>query len=528
MSQRSCFDCLVIGSGIAGLCTAIKAAENGMKVAVLSKETELNICNTNHAQGGIVATNPIETAAALEKDILRAGDYANYLDAVHYLSEQGAPLIEPFLADKMGVPFCKNAAGEYDRTREGAHSERRILHVKDGSGEAIETALIAYVDKLKNITVYTEYTVIDLITNTHQSRDPQERYNAKRVIGAYVLNGKTNDVEIIFAPRTVLATGGVGGLYTYTSNITGATGDGLAIAERLGAEIINAEYIQFHPTVLFHRDLKRFLITEALRGEGARLCNRRGEYFMDRYSPELKDLAPRDEVARAIYCEMENDDAGYVFLDARNITHVDVADRFPKVFNNCLKVGIDIRKDLIPVVPAAHYFCGGIKVDGVGRTSIDGLWAVGEVSCTGVHGANRLASVSLLEGVVWGINAGCDIAQSKHSIAAELCDSIPDWILPKIEETIDPVLINQDISMVRKIMWNYCGIIRNRKRMTRALADLNYLHHRVEQFYRSARITRQLIELHNAVTASWVIIRSALSNSESKGCHFVEQEHDRK
>jgi len=523
VSIRKRFDCLIVGSGIAGLCAAIKAAEAGLLVAVLSKESELNICNTNHAQGGIVATNPVEVPAALERDILRAGDYANYLSAVRYISEQGAPLIEPFLADTIGVEFCKNAAGEYDRTREGAHSERRILHVKDSSGEAIETALIAYVGKLKNITIFTEYTVIDLITNTHQSRDSQERYKPKRVIGAYVLNGKTDDVEIIFAPRTVLATGGVGGLYTYTSNIIGATGDGLAIAERLGAEIINAEYIQFHPTVLFHRDMKRFLITEALRGEGARLCNRQGEYFMEKYSPELRDLAPRDEVARAIYCEMESDDAGYVFLDARNLIDVDVADRFPKVFNNCLKVGIDIRKDLIPVVPAAHYFCGGIKVDCAGKTSIEGLWAVGEVSCTGVHGANRLASVSLLEGVVWGLNAGCDIALSEHQVEVDLCDSIPDWIFPQTEETIDPVLINQDLSTVRNIMWNYCGIIRNRKRMARALADLNYLHHRVEQFYRSAHITRQIIELHNAVTAAWVIIRSALSNSESKGCHFVEE-----
>lgn len=522
MSQRRTFDCLVIGSGIAGLCAAVQAAEKGLKVAVLSKENELNICNTNHAQGGIVATNPVETPDALERDILRAGDYANFLDAVRYIAEYGAPQIEPFLADKIGVPFCKNPDGDYDRTREGAHSERRILHVKDGSGEAIETALIAYVQTLKNITVFTEYTVIDLITNTHQSRNSQERYKSKRVIGAYVFNGKTDDVEIFFAPRTLLATGGVGGLYTYTSNIPGATGDGLAIAERLGAEIINAEYIQFHPTVLFHRDMKRFLITEALRGEGARLRNRRGEYFMEKYSPEFKDLAPRDEVARAIYCEMENDDAGYVYLDARDITHVDVADRFPKVFNNCLKVGIDIRKDLIPVVPAAHYFCGGIKVNREGRTSIDGLWAAGEVSCTGVHGANRLASVSLLEGVVWGINAGLDIAETVRVVDAELCDSIPDWVFPKAEETIDPVLINQDISTVRKVMWNYCGIIRNRKRMARALADLNYLHHRVEQFYRSARITRQLIELHNSVTTAWVIIRSALSNGESKGCHFVE------
>ena len=523
MSARKYFDCLIIGSGIAGLCAASKAAESGLKVAVLTKEAQPDVCNTCHAQGGVVAQRPGEAPQGLVNDILRAGDYANYLDAVRYISETGAPLIEPFLADRVGVPFCKNADGEYDRTREGAHSERRILHVKDRSGEAIEKGLVDYCANIKNITFFKQFTVIDLITNTHQSRDSQERYKQRRVIGAYALNEANEDVEIFFAPVVILATGGVGGLYTYTSNITGATGDGLAIAERLGAEIINAEYVQFHPTVLFHRDKKRFLITEAMRGEGARLCNRRGEYFMEKYAPELKDLAPRDEVARAIYCEMEADDAGYVYLDARDITHVDVSERFPKVFNTCMEVGIDIRKDLIPVVPAAHYFCGGIKVDVHGRTSVAGLWAVGEIACTGVHGANRLASISLMEGVVWGLNAGLDVARSIAELPRELCDSIPEWIYPQQEEQIDPVLIGQDLSMVRKIMWNYVGIIRTRKRLTRALADLNYSHHRVDQFYRSARLTRPLIEMRNAVTAAWVITLSALSNKQSKGCHFVEK-----
>jgi L-aspartate oxidase len=325
-----------------------------------------------------------------------------------------------------------------------------------------------------------------------------------------------------FAPSVILASGGVGNLFLHTSNPVGATGDGIAMAYRIGSEILNAEYVQFHPTVLFHRDVKRFLISEALRGEGARLMNLRGEYFMERYSPENGDLAPRDEVARAIYREMERNDTDYVRLDATHISEFAVEKRFPAIYEKCLSLGIDVRKEPIPVVPAAHYFCGGVKVDLDGRTSISGLYAAGENACTGVHGANRLASVSLLEGLYWGIRcARCAIEQG-NALSPSLVSSVPAWIAPTVEEDFDPVLVNQDFRTIQSTMWNYAGIIRSRKRLLRALADLDYLSHRIEQFYRGVTLTRRIIELRNSVLTASIIVRSALANPMSKGCHYIE------
>lgn len=294
------------------------------------------------------------------------------------------------------------------------------------------------------------------------------------------------------------------------------------MAYRIGAEVINAEYIQFHPTILYHRDVNRFLISESLRGEGAQLMNKQGEYFMARYNRELKDLAPRDQVARAIYHEMEPENSGYVKLDARLIRGVNLEERFPAIFGKCLEIGIDIRKEPIPVVPAAHYFCGGVKVDLSGKTNIPGLFAVGETACTGVHGANRLASVSLLEGLVWGIRAGMEAAASRLPIPAELIKSIPNWVEPTSEEAFDPMLINNDLVHIQTTMWNYAGIMRSRKRLLRAAADLDYLTHRIEQFYRGAKITRSIIELRNAILTSILIVRAALANNRSRGCHHVE------
>ena len=491
MAEKYYCDVLVIGTGISGLSAAVTAADKGKSVIVLTKEDDVKICNTNFAQGGIVAEAPGDDPKIFKSDILHAGDGINYIEAVNYIANEGVKLIKPFLIDKINVDFTRDSSGDLEYTIEGAHSERRILFVKDNSGEAIEKALIDYIKKLKNVKLLTSYTAIDLITNKRHSRDYQERYKSVKVLGAYCLNETSGNVEIIFSSSVILACGGIGDLFTFTSNEKGAVGDGLAMAEKAGADIINSEYVQFHPTILFNRDIKRFLISEAVRGEGARLCNRKGEYFMEKYSPDFKDLASRDVVARAIYREIENDDAGYVFLDARNITNVDVSRRFPKIYKTCLNIGIDMKKDLIPVVAAAHYFCGGILVDISGRTSIDGLWAVGECSCTGVHGANRLASVSLLEGVVWGINAGNDVA-SFHVTDDGIFKSIPDWIYPEVQEKSDPIHIYQDRSMIRKIMWNYCGIIRSQKRLTRALADLEYLSRRIDQFYRSVSLPVKL------------------------------------
>jgi L-aspartate oxidase len=521
-SHRKEFQVLIIGSGISGLTTAITAAKHGLDVAVLTKESRLSECNTHYAQGGIVYSGENDSPDLLQKDILEAGDHINYKKAVELLATESPALVRDFLIRELKVPFCKNKDGSLDFTQEAAHSLRRIIHVKDTTGQAVEAELIKHAGTFKNIRFFPNHCVIDLITNSHNSLDCQERYQQTQVIGAYVFDSAANRVHIFFAPAVVLATGGVGNLFLHTSNTTSATGDGVAMAYRSGAEIINAEYVQFHPTILYHRDIKRFLISESVRGEGARLMNKHGEYFLPRYSPRLKDLAPRDEVSRAIFLEMEATDSDYVLLDTRLIKDLNIKKRFPGIYAQCKQVGINITREPIPVVPAAHYFCGGIKVDLAGRSAIPGLYAVGENACIGVHGANRLASVSLLEGLFFGYKAGLDISAHSQPVPLRLKEKIPDWMFPVKEEEFDPVLIHQDILNIRNTMWNYAGIVRNRKRLARALSDLNYLSHRIEQFYRKAKITRRIIELRNSVLTASLIVRAALTNKTSRGCHYVE------
>jgi L-aspartate oxidase len=516
------FDLLVIGSGIAGLCSAIAAADKGLEVAVISKEASPLECNTRYAQGGIVGVAEEDSPELLEKDIMVAGSNISFREAVRVLVREAPRLVEEFLVERIGVPFSCGADGKPDLTREAVHSIRRIYHVQDKTGEAIQTALIDYVKRVKSITVFPSHTAIDLITNTHNSTDPQERYRRTKVIGAYVLDGASGEVRILFSSAVVLATGGVGNLFLHTSNPPGATGDGIAMAYRIGASVINAEYVQFHPTILYHQDYKRFLISESLRGEGARLMNHRGEYFMEKYSPERKDLAPRDEVARAIYREMEDDDSDYLRLDARNLEGIDLEERFPETFHRCLELGIDIRSEPIPVVPGAHYFCGGIKVNLSGETSIPGLYSVGECSCTGIHGANRLASVSLLEGMYCGLRCGAEVSKKRAAPDERLKRQTPDWIYPRTEELFDPLLVGQDFRTIRTTMWNYAGVIRSKKRLLRAFADLDYLSHRIEQFYRAAKLTRRIVELRDSVLTASIIVRSALANPNSTGCHYIE------
>ncbi|MEW5814246.1 MAG: L-aspartate oxidase [Spirochaetota bacterium] len=515
------YDVLIIGSGIAGLSTAISAAEEGLSVCILSKASELKESNTFYAQGGIVVEGENDSPELLEEDILAAGNRINRRKAVSLLSEEGPKVVKEFLIDKIKVPFYRDEKGILDKTREAAHSVRRILHVKDETGKAIEESLLDYAHNMQKIDFVNLHTAVDIITNSHNSRDPQEMYKEARALGVYALDQKTGEVKKMFAPAVVLATGGVGNLFLHTSNPRGAMGDGIAMAYRTGAEIVNAEYVQFHPTILFHRDIKRFLITESLRGEGARLINRQGDYFMKKYNPELQDLAPRDEVARAIYHEMELDGSEYVFLDTRRIKAVSLEDRFPGIYSKCKSVGIDITKDPIPVVPAAHYFCGGVKVNLVSKTSIKGLYAVGETACTGVHGANRLASVSLLEGLFFGVRLGHHLKYHVKQLSKSLLSTIPDWIYPTNEEEFDPVLIYHDLLNIQMTMWNYVGIIRTKKRLSRAQSDLNYMSHRIEQFYKTARLTREIIELRNAVLTSALIAKAAIANPVSIGCHYL-------
>ncbi|MGA2975871.1 MAG: L-aspartate oxidase [Spirochaetia bacterium] len=516
------FDLIVLGSGIAGLTAALAAAEEGRFVAVVSKEPLLEECNTRYAQGGIVARGENDSPQSLARDITMAGDGINCREAVELLAAEGPALVQRLLVEKLGVPFTRDPSGRPALTQEAAHSVRRIFFSKDTTGQAIETSILAAAASHPRIRAFPSHAAIDLITNTHNSTDPQERYRRMRVIGAYLWDPTTAKVKAFFAPAVILATGGVGNLFLHTSNPPCATGDGLAMASRIGAEILNAEYVQFHPTVLFHRDVKRFLISEALRGEGARLINHAGERFMKRYDPERQDLAPRDEVSRAMYREMENEGSEYLLLDARSAGGDPLEERFPGIFQKCMSVGLDIRQEPIPVVPAAHYFCGGVKVGISGRTSVSGLYAVGETACTGVHGANRLASVSLLEGLYFGHAAGTDAAHNLPSLPEGLKRSIPDWVHPTPGEEFDPVLIQQDMQNIQSTMWNYAGIIRNRKRLERALADLNYLSHRIERFYQKAAISRSIIELRNAVLNARVIVSAAFSNHKSLGCHFIE------
>ncbi|HOJ63732.1 MAG TPA: L-aspartate oxidase [Spirochaetota bacterium] len=521
--MRKYFDVIIVGSGIAGLTSGIYLKEAGFNVIVITKNSEISECNTNYAQGGIVAYKEGDAKEKLIKDILEAGCNYNNYKAVEILAEEGPKLVFEFLIDKIGIDFSKNRNGKIDYTEEAAHSERRIIHYKDHTGEKIETSLIEYAKKI-NLPILTNFTAIDLITNNHHSEDYQELYKQREVMGVYVLDNLSGEVHTFFSSIVILATGGIGNLYQYTTNPASATGDGISMAYRSGADIINTEFIQFHPTALFHKDIKRFLISESLRGEGARLLNHKGEFFMEKYSP-LKDLAPRDVVARAIYEEINQSGKEYMFLDIAHYYKGEkpIKDRFSKIYETCLKGGIDITKDPIPIVPAAHYFCGGIKVDEFGRSSIKNLYAIGEVSCTGVHGANRLASISLLEGLLWAKRSSMDIIENFCAIKKERFEFIPDWKVPENVEEFDNILIYQDWKAIKLTMWNYAGIIRTKKGLERAQSDLNYYAHRIFKFYKEAKLTVDIIELRNAIVTAQIIVNSAIHNEKSIGCHYIKK-----
>lgn len=515
------YDVLVIGSGIAGLSTAISAAEEGLSVALAYKGKDPYQTNTSCAQGGIVSRGKNDSPEKLTQDILSAGDHINYKKAVEFAASEGPEAVKEYLIDKAGIDFARDNPHQYNFTKEAAHSVRRILHVQDRTGYHIQKGLYAFLKKFSHVDFFDLHTAIDLITNTHNSTDPQERYREERVIGAYLFDEKNDRVKSIFSSAVVLATGGIGNLFQFTSNPPDATGDGMAMAYRTGARIINSEYIQFHPTILYSRDEKRFLISESLRGEGASLMNKQGRHFMKDYHTE-GDLAPRDEVARSIIREMEKQDSNYVLLDTSQIKNINIQQRFPAIYQKCKELAIDIEKEAIPVIPAAHYFCGGIKVDLDGRTSLSGLYAAGENACTGVHGANRLASVSLLEGLVFSVRLGKYLKRQYREVPLKLQQSIPDWVFPGKIEEFDSVLINQDFKNLQSTMWNYVGIIRTRKRLDRALSDINYLMHRIERFYKSAKIERRILELRNAVLSGSIIAKAAIKNPHSKGAHFIE------
>lgn len=517
---------LVLGTGIAGLTTAFVLARKGVKVLLVTKAGAPEDCNTSWAQGGIIYFGKNDSPRSLVKDILLAGAGLCQPEAVKHLATKGPAVVKTILLDEIGVPFSRTTGGDLDFTREGAHSVARIVHSADATGRAIETAMLARIRTERNVTIWTDATAIDLITARHHSTDVAQRYALQDpCLGAYVLDAKANVVTVL-ADFTVLATGGVGRLFLHTTNTRHAIGDGLSMAERAGAATLNLEYVQFHPTALYHPEAQSFLISEALRGEGAVLVNKDGEAFMRRYDAR-KDLAPRDVVTRAIVEEMTTRGEPCVFLDLAH--HYEqhngqgIRERFPTIAATCARFGIDIAKEPIPVVPAAHYFCGGVLVDLEGKTTIRHLYAVGETSCTGVHGANRLASTSLLEGLVWGYHAALSIGDRLHSgrpFPPSTYKAIPDWKSPGNAQNEDPALIQQDWATIRTTMWNYVGIVRTGERLARAVADIRDLEKRLSRFYHETKMSRAILDLFHGVHASYLIAQAAVKNPVSRGCHY--------
>jgi L-aspartate oxidase len=515
-------DALIIGSGVAGLTAALTLLDRGLRVVLVTGAEPLD-SNTAYAQGGIVSIGPEDSFARLESDISAAGEGICLPEAVRAVAREGTALVRTLLADRLEVPFARGPRGGFDYTKEGGHSTRRILHVDDATGNAIARALFAAVRKHPGLRLLPHHAAVDLIACTHHSKDPLAVYRANRCLGAYCLDETTGEVKTILAPAVILATGGAGRVYLHTTNPPRARGDGLAMAHRAGVPVVNAEYIQFHPTSLFHRDADGFLLTESLRGEGARLLTRDGKPFMKKYHP-MGDLAPRDHVARAIAQEIIARGDQYVLLDATGYRgKIPFPERFPTVYSTCLQLGLDLTKEPAPVVPAAHYHCGGVKVDIDARTPLPGLWAAGEVACTGLHGANRLASTSLLEGLLFGYRAAESVATEVRGKQRPCVDttSIPDWEPPRDAVETDPALIIQDGLLVRSTMWNYAGILRTHDRLSRARADMDYLRHRVEQFYRRAAVTDATLGLRNKIQVALLIIDGALRNKTSRGGHYL-------
>ncbi len=510
-------DFLVVGSGIAGLSFALHAAEYG-RVLMVTKKQDTD-SNTNYAQGGIACVlDPKDSFESHIRDTLNTGKGLSDSEAVRILVEEGPERVKELL--DWGVNFTTSdkskAFGSLDLGREGGHSSSRIVHSRDLTGKELEESLLAKVRGNRAITLYENHCLVDLITTHHVSSISL----GNACFGAYVLDTKTERIHTFKSKITYLSTGGAGQVYLHTTNPSIATGDGLACAYRSGASLANLEFIQFHPTTLYHLESNSFLISEALRGYGAVLKDREGNEFMDKYHP-MKSLAPRDIVARAIDKEMKQTGESCVYLDIRHAAAEKTKKHFPNIYGRCRELGIDITKDLIPVVPAAHYICGGIRVDHNGNTDIPFLYACGEVAHTGVHGANRLASNSLLEAVVFSRRAADDAVKKLNSTPHVKNEDIPQWDESGTVAAEEWVLLSHNVHEIRTIMWDYVGIVRSTLRLQRAKRRLALLERETENFYRRTKITRKLLELRNLVIVAKLIVISALRRKESRGLHFT-------
>ena len=513
MNEPLSCDVLVIGSGAAGLALALHLAPH-VRVAVVSKGP-LAEGNTYYAQGGVSAVlDPGDSVEQHVADTLAAGAGLCEPAVVRHVVEGGREAIEWLMAQ--GVEFTREQRSDgsvvLHLTREGGHSRRRVVHAADTTGRSIEEALVGQAGKAANITVYEHHLALDLVTAAKLGRTPN------RCLGAYVFDRATRQVKVFAAPVTVLATGGAGKVYLYTSNPDVATGDGIAMAWRAGCRVGNMEFIQFHPTCLYHPKAKSFLVTEAVRGEGGRLLLPDGTPFMHRFDPR-GELAPRDVVARAIDHEMKRLGVECVFLDISHRPADFVREHFPNVYARCLDYGIDITREAIPVVPAAHYTCGGVLTDLRGATDLQGLYAIGETAFTGLHGANRMASNSLLECLVYARSAATDILERMPRTEAP--GVIPPWDESRVTDSDEEVVVAHNWEELRRFMWDYVGIVRTTKRLERAKHRVDLLLGEIDEYYGHFRVTNDLIELRNLAQVADLIIRSALSRRESRGLHYT-------
>jgi L-aspartate oxidase len=507
-------DVLIIGTGIAGLFYALHTAEQKSVIIVTKKETIES--NTNLAQGGIASVFSQSDSFSLHiKDTITAGAGLCHPDVVDFVIKEGPPLIEKLL--EWGVQFTLQD-NTFDLGREGGHSRNRIVHAKDFTGHEIERILVRKIHEHPNIQVFENHIAIDLITE-HNFKHQTEGDSANiHCFGAYVLAKECNTVKRFLSGTIMLATGGCGQVYQHTTNPDIATGDGLAMAYRAGALIANMEFIQFHPTTLFHPEGNSFLISEAVRGQGAYLRNSAGERFMEKYDDRL-ELAPRDIVARAIDAELKKRGDFCVYLDLRHLDRDHIMKSFPNIYARCLSFNIDITSDFVPVVPAAHYSCGGVVSDAHGRSTISGLYSCGEVSMTGLHGANRLASNSLLEAIVFA-NRASEMTNEGLPLST-IHDQILEWDESNTENNEEWVLIAHNKHEIQSLMWDYVGIVRSTLRLQRALRRIELLENEIEDFYKRTKVSETLIELRNITTVAKMIIVSALARKESRGLHFT-------